>query len=120
MVAPRRPRRPDRTERVRQDGCGTPGFGHGLWTPIARRVAVDGCAVRKGPVVVDGMLLSLSYRDGETALMVSGPFASGRVDGGAAEVRLRGHGGPLTGHTDRVLWGAWGEVDGAPVLATTG
>ena len=26
----------------------------------------------------------------------------------------------LTGHTDRVLWGAWGQADGRPVLATGG
>src|SRR5215218_507002 len=26
-------------------------------------------------------------------------------------------GGPLTGHTGRVVWGAWGVVDGWPVLA---
>jgi hypothetical protein len=29
-------------------------------------------------------------------------------------------GEPLTGHTGRVLWGAWGVVDGQPVLATGG
>jgi hypothetical protein len=29
-------------------------------------------------------------------------------------------GPPLTGHTDTVLWGCWGQVEGRPVLATGG
>lgn len=29
-------------------------------------------------------------------------------------------GAPLTGHTGEVLWGAWANVDGRPILATGG
>jgi WD40 repeat protein len=36
----------------------------------------------------------------------------------AGRLRLASFGRPLTGHTNAVWWGGWGQVDGRPVLAT--